>query len=421
MTVKIREKFNIKKLFQNPVIFIKWLIISVFMGLFAGVAGVLFFYAIHFANDFREEHSWLIYLLPVGGLIIAFLYKICKMSNDKGTDAVISAARGEKNLSALVAPLIFIASSITHLFGGSAGKEGAALQIGGSIGSGFAKIFRLNKNDKKTIILCGMSAVFAAIFGTPVTAAVFAMEIISVGVMQISAIVPCTISAIIGAKLAEVCSITPTVFKFSGIPELTAISILKVSIMAVLCALLSVIFCTAIHKTHDLYEKLLPNHYLRISVGGVIIVILTLIVGSHDYNGAGMSIVEDAFTGDSRYEMFILKIIFTALTLGAGYRGGEIVPVFFTGATFGNVAGRVLNLSPSFGAGIGLISLFCGVTNCPLTSVIMSVELFGSEGIVYFLVSCALSYMLSANYSLYHDKRFVLSELYADLTDKKAI
>jgi len=421
MSEKIKEKLNFQKILQNPVIFIKWLLISVFMGIFAGAAGVLFYYAIHFANDFRYEHPWLIYLLPAGGLVIAFLYHICKMDNDKGTDAVISAARGEKNLSVLVAPLIFIASTITHLLGGSAGKEGAALQIGGSIASGFAKIFRLNENDKKTIILCGMSAVFAAIFGTPVTAAVFAMEIISVGVIQISAIVPCTISAIIGAKFAVVCSVAPTSFEFSGIPEFTVASIFKVIIISVLCALLSVIFCSAIHKTHYLYEKLLPNHYLRIAVGGVIIVILTLIVGSQDYNGAGMSVVENAFTGNSGYEAFILKIIFTALTLGAGYRGGEIVPVFFTGATFGNVAGRILNLSPSFSAGIGLVSLFCGVSNCPLTSVIMSVELFGSEGIVYFLVSCALSYVLSGNYSLYHDKRFLFSELYADSFDKKAI
>ena len=421
MSEMIKNKLDFKKLLQNPVIFLKWLIISVFMGLFAGAVGVLFYYAIHFVNDLREEHKWLIYLLPVGGLIIAFLYSVSKMNNDKGTDAVISAARGEKSLSAIVAPLIFTASTITHLFGGSAGKEGAALQIGGSIASGFARIFKLNVNDKKTIILCGMSAVFASIFGTPVTAAVFAMEIISVGMIQISAIVPCAISAIIGAKLSQICSVPPTSFDFSGTPEFSAISILKVSFIAILCALLSIIFCVVMHKTHKLYEKLLPNHYLRIAVGGVVIVILTLIVGSQDYNGAGMSIVNNAFTGNSRYEAFILKIIFTALTLGAGYRGGEIIPVFFTGATFGNVMGRIMNLSPSFGAGIGLISLFCGVTNCPLTSIIMSVELFGSEGIVYFLISCALSHMLSTNYSLYHDKRFLLSELYTDSINKKGI
>lgn len=421
MSEIISNNIDLKRLLKSLMILIKWLIISVFMGFFAGAVGVLFYYSIHFVTDLREQHTWLIYLLPAGGLVIAFLYSICKMNNDKGTDAVISAARGEKNLSAIVAPLIFIASTITHLFGGSAGKEGAALQIGGSIASGFAKIFKLNVNDKKTIILCGMSAVFASIFGTPVTAAVFAMEIISVGVIQISAIVPCAISAIIGAKLSILCSVPPTSFDFSGTPEFSAISILKVSFMAILCALLSIVFCTVIHKTHKLYEKLLPNHYLRIVVGGVIIVILTLIIGTHDYNGSGIEIVNSAFNSNSRYEAFILKIIFTALTLGAGYRGGEIIPVFFTGATFGNVAGRLLNLSPSFGAGIGLISLFCGVTNCPLTSIVMSVELFGSDGIVYFLISCALSNMLSTNYSLYHDKRFLLSDMYTDSIDKKHV
>lgn len=420
MSKNITEKLNFKEILKNPVTLIKWLLISVFMGIFAGGVGVLFYHTIHFANDFRQEYPRLIYLLPVGGLIIVLLYHICKMDNDKGTNAVIAAARGEKKLSVLVAPLIFITSAITHLLGGSAGKEGAALQIGGSMASGLAKIFRLDEKDKKTIIMCGMSAVFAAIFGTPVTAAVFSMEIVSVGMIQLSAIVPCAVSAIVGTKLAEFCSISPTRFDFTGIPEFSAVSVLKVCILSILCALLSVIFCTIMHKTHEFYEKLLPNRYLRIAVGGVIIVILTLIVGSQDYNGAGMSIVENAFTGNSRYEAFILKIIFTALTLGAGYRGGEIVPVFFTGATFGNVTGRILNLSPSFGAGIGLVSLFCGVTNCPLTSIIMSVELFGGESIVYFLISCALSYMLSGYHSLYHEQRFVLSKLKADSIDEKA-
>lgn len=421
MSEKTKEKLNLKNILQNPVVLIKWLLISVFMGLFAGAVGVGFYYSIHFANDFRQEYPWLIYLLPIGGIVIVFLYHICRMDNDKGTNAVISAARDEKKLSVLVAPLIFITSTITHLLGGSAGKEGAALQIGGAIASGLSKIFRLDEKDRKVIIMCGMSAVFASIFGTPVTAAVFSMEILSVGMIQLSAIVPCAISAIVGAKLAEFCSVSPTGFNFSEVPEITVNSILKVCVLSVLCALLSVFFCIIMHRTQELYKKLFPNRYIRIIVGGVIIVILTLIVGSQEYNGAGMPIIENAFTGNSRYEAFILKLIFTALTLGAGYRGGEIVPVFFTGATFGNVAGRILNISPSFGAGIGLVSLFCGVTNCPITSIILSVELFGGESIVYFLISCALSYMLSGYHSLYHEQRFVLSKLKADSIDEKAI
>lgn len=417
----MKKHVNLKEIFRNPVTLMKWLLISVFIGLFAGMVGVGFYYAIHFANDIRHKHSWLIYLLPVSGPVIVFLYHICKMDNDKGTNAVIDAVRGGKNLSVMSAPLIFITSTITHLFGGSAGKEGAALQIGGSIASAFAKLFRLDEKDRKTIIMCGMSAVFASIFGTPVTATVFAMEIANVGMIHLSAIVPCAISAIVGTKLAEVCMISPTRFEFTGMPEITAVSIFKVCILSVLCALLSVIFCTVMHKTHKLYEKLFPNCYLRITVAGIIIVILTLVVGSQDYNGAGMEIVKKAFTDNSGYSAFVLKLIFTALTLGAGYRGGEIVPVFFTGATFGNVTGKLLKLSPSFGAGIGLISLFCGVTNCPITSIIMSVELFGGDSIVYFLISCALCYMLSGYHSLYLEQHFVLSKLKTDTIDEKAI
>ncbi len=421
MSEKTSGKLNIKDFFKKTLIIVKWLLISVFIGIFAGAVGVGFYYSIHYANDIRQEHPWLIYLLPLGGLLIVFLYHICKMDNDKGTNAIIAAARGEKKLSVLVAPLIFISSVITHLLGGSAGKEGAALQIGGSIASGFGKLFRLDEKNKKIIIMCGMSAVFAAIFGTPATASVFSMEVISVGMIQLSAIVPCAVSAVVGTKLAEICLIHPTKFPLTGIPEISAMSILKVCMLSVLCAMLSIVFCTVMHKTHNLYEKFLPNRYLRIIVGGAFIIILTLIVGSQEYNGAGMEIVKNAFTGDAKYEAFILKIIFTAVTLGAGYRGGEIVPVFFTGATFGNVAGRIFNVSPSFGAGVGLVSLFCGVTNSPISSIIMSVELFGGEGIVYFLISCALSYMLSGYYSLYHEQHFVLSKLTADIIDEKAI
>lgn len=392
-------------------VFIKWLLISVFIGLFSGIIGGTFYHSIHIANELRAEHQWLIYLLPIGGIVITFLYHICKMDEDKGTNLVIASVRGNERLSALTAPLIFVSSAITHLFGGSAGKEGAALQIGGSIASGIAKLFKLGENDKRILIMCGMSAVFSSIFGTPVTAAVFSMEIVSVGMMQLSAIVPCTVASVTGMAVGKILHVPPTSFTFTGLPELNFYSVGKVLILSILTALLSILFCTAMHKTHELYEKFFPNKYIRAAVGGAIIIILTLIVGNQNYNGAGMEIIEKAFTEKSEYYAFILKILFTALTLGAGYKGGEIVPVFYTGATFGNVMGRIMNLSPSFSAGIGLVSLFCGVTNCPLSSLLLSVELFGSGGFIYFLISISISFMLSGYHSLYNEQRFIFSKI----------
>lgn len=414
------KKANLKEFTANPFTFLKWLLISVFIGVAVGFVAIAFHYSIHYATSFRTSHPWLIYILPLGGAVIVFLYHICKMDKDKGTNFVLCAVRDNSRLSFLTAPLIFVSSTITHLLGGSSGREGAALQLGGSIASAFGHLFKLDEKDERIITMCGMSAAFAALFGTPVTAAVFAMEVVSVGVMHFSAIVPCAVSALVGTKLAEMCGISPTEFVLNGIPSFDTISLLKVGVLAIFCAALSVLFCVTMHKSEKLYKKLFPNRYLRIIVGGVIVILLTLAVGCYDYNGAGMNIIEKAISGEAKNEAFILKIIFTAATLGAGYKGGEIVPVFFIGATFGNTAGRILRLSPSFGAGIGLVSLFCGVTNCPLTSIILSVELFGSDGIIFFLLSCSFSYLLSGYHGLYKEQKIVYSKLRPEFIDQKA-
>ncbi|MBQ7957426.1 MAG: chloride channel protein [Clostridia bacterium] len=413
------KNFNPKNLITNPMALLKWLFISILTGIIVGAVGVGFHYAVDLATELRTEHNWIIYLLPIGGLIIVLLYHLCKQDNNKGTNDILVATREDKKLSFFIAPLIFISSTITHLLGGSSGREGAALQLGGSIASCLGKLFRLSEKDKEILVMCGMSAAFSALFGTPVTATVFALEIVNVGVMHFSAIVPCAVSAIVGTKFAMLCGVTPTSFNMTGIPALELLPLGKVVILAVLCALMSIVFCVVMHKAEKLYSKYIPNRYIRIAVGGLLVIILTLIVGCYDYNGTGMNIIEKAFSGEAKYEAFLLKIIFTAVTLGAGYKGGEIVPVFFTGATFGNVAGKILNLSPSFGAGIGLVSLFCGVTNCPITSIILSVELFGNEGIIYFLLSCAISYMLSGYNSLYKEQKILYSKLSLELLDRK--
>ncbi len=421
VTKKMKKLFDEKDYIANPVTFIKWILISVFIGIVVGGVGIAFHYSIHFVTEFREKYPWIILFLPIGGLIIVFLYHICKIDKDRGTNFVLVAVRENDKLSVFTAPLIFISSVITHLLGGSAGREGAAIQLGGSIGSLFGKLFHLDEKDKRLITMCGMSAAFAALFGTPVTAAIFSMEVISVGVMYFSAIVPCVVSGIVGAKLALFCNVAPTVFVISGIPDVTVLSLLKVTALAILSAGLSVVFCVTMHKTEKIYARFLPNKYIRIVTGGVIVVALSYLVGCNDYNGAGMDIIIKAFNADAKYSAFILKIIFTALTLGAGYKGGEIVPVMFTGSTFGNVAGKFLRLSPSFGAGLGLVSLFCGVTNCPLSSIALSVELFGAKGLWYFVLSCAVSYMLSGYYGLYKEQKIIYSKLKPEFVDQKAV
>lgn len=407
---RLNEKAKIVWYFAKSVC--KWAICSVITGILCGLVGTLFYKCIAYVTKTRIDHDYFIYLLPVAGLFIVFIYQITNMANDGGTNRVIKSIRTEKALKFRMAPLIFISTVITHLFGGSAGREGAALQIGGSIGSTLAKTLHLKTKDIHIITMCGMSGVFAALFGTPITATVFSMEVISVGVLYYVAFIPCLFSAIIAYSLAKYFGVQPESYVLSHIPALEIPSVLQVIFVAGCCALISILFCMVIHHTHSLFKKYFPNAYLRVIVGGVLIVILTLLVQCRDYNGAGMHIVAQAIEGTAvKPEAFLLKILFTAITLGAGYKGGEIVPSFFIGATLGNLVGGLIGLDPGFSAAIGLIAMFCGVVNCPIASLLLSIELFGSQALILFCFACAISFVLSGYYGLYSSQKIVYSKL----------
>lgn len=392
--------------------FIKWLICSAIIGITCGAVGTAFHYSVEYVTQFRSGHSWIIFLIPAAGLLIVFLYRAGGIKHDKGTNLVIGSIRNpEYNVPFRMAPLIFITTVITHLFGGSAGREGAALQIGGSLGASIGKLIKMDDNDKHIMTLCGMSAVFAALFGTPVTAALFSVEVISIGILYYSALVPCILSATISYAITEKFHITPTYFILNQVPEMSLATGIRVIILSVAAAVLSILFCMSMQVIGKTFKKYLKNQYLRILVGGVLLVLLTLAVRCNDYNGAGMNIIEQAIHGTAKPEAFILKLLFTCITIGCGFRGGEIVPSFFIGATFGCTLGGWIGLDPGFGAAMGLVCLFCGVVNCPLASLVLSIELFGASGILLFAIGCSVSYMLSGYYSLYSEQKIIYSKL----------
>ncbi len=392
--------------------FIKWLICSAIIGITCGAVGTAFHYSVEYVTQFRSGHSWIIFLLPAAGLLIVFLYRAGGIKHDKGTNLVIGSIRNpEYNVPFRMAPLIFITTVITHLFGGSAGREGASLQIGGSLGASIGKLIKMDDNDKHIMTLCGMSAVFAALFGTPVTAALFSVEVISIGILYYSALVPCILSATISYAITEKFHITPTYFILNQVPEMSLATGIRVIILSVAAAVLSILFCMSMQVIGKTFKKYLKNQYLRILVGGVLLVLLTLAVRCNDYNGAGMNIIEQAIHGTAKPEAFILKLLFTCITIGCGFRGGEIVPSFFIGATFGCTLGGWIGLDPGFGAAMGLVCLFCGVVNCPLASLVLSIELFGASGILLFAIGCSVSYMLSGYYSLYSEQKIIYSKL----------
>ena len=406
-----------KKQAKNALIFARWCVFAVVIGVVVGVTGTAFHHALDWAGRMREQHDWLLYLLPLAGVFIAFWYKKSEMPLERGTNFILTSVRENHPVRLRLAPSIFVTSVLTHLCGGSAGREGAALQLGGSISGNIGHWMRLDDRDSRTITMCGMAAGFSALFGTPLAAAVMSMEVVSVGVMYYSAIVPCVLSALIAQVVASAMGIEATSFQVTAVPQMTPLTLVQVGALGILCALVAVLFCGIMHLAPKGYDKITKNPYLRVVLGGCIVVVLSLLLGT-DYNGAGVAVINRAMEGNARPEAFLLKIIFTALTLAAGFKGGEIVPAFFCGAAFGAFYGQILGLGGSFAASLGMTAVFCGVTNCPLTSILLSYELFGGQGLPMYALCCALSYMLSGYSGLYHAQKIVYSKLRPEYINK---
>lgn len=409
---EVRETLRQKLLHWKDyaVTLLKWLVFSLVVGVSVGVVGALFHMAIDRATGLREAQGWILYLLPLAGLIIVWAYHVTGMSDDKGTEYIIGAVREGRILRIRTAPLIFLSTVLTHLTGGSAGREGAALQLGGSMSNFIGRLFRLDEKDDRIITMCGMAAGFSALFGTPLAAAIMSMEVVSVGVMYYSAIVPCVLSALIAQEVALYLGVAPTAFAVAEVPEMTPLVLVQLLGLGVLCALVAVLFCGIMHLAPKLYDKITKNPYLRVALGGVVVVLLSLVLG-RDYNGAGVGVIQHALQGTARPEAFFLKVVLTALTLAAGFKGGEIVPAFFCGATFGCFYGALLGLPASFAAAAGLVAVFCGVTNCPLTAILLAYELYGGQGLPLYALTIAVSYMLSGYSGLYHAQKIVYSKL----------
>ena len=409
---KDKLKFQFQYSFLYVSWFLRWLLFGAVTGIICGLIGAAFHVGIDFVTDTRENFNWLLFLLPFAGLLIVFIYHLAGINHDPGTNLVLTSIHSQKHIPFQMAPLIFIGTLITHLCGGSSGRVGAALQIGGSIGEGLGRCFQLKDNDIKIIIICGMSAVFATLFGTPVAAAVFTMEVISVGIIHYSAFVPSIVSAAVAYGITQHWEVTEAVFPLLPAMEFNIILIFKIILLAMLCGVVSIFFCIAVHSAVDFFKKYIPNDYLRIFIGGCLIIVLTLISGTNIYNGHGSDMLVTAMLTTVPTFAFLIKILFTAVTLGTGFKGGEVAPALFVGATLGSTVAPLMGIDPMLGAAIGMISLFCGVVNCPLASIIFSIELFGSNCILLFCIACAVSYVFSGYYGLYSSQKIMYDKLH---------
>ena len=383
----------------------KYVLLALLAGVICGAVGTVFYHAIALATRLRKANSWLLYLLPVAGLLTAFLYALLKMEKDPGTDAVLRATKETETVPARLAALIFSGTFLTHLCGGSAGREGAALQIGGGLGTALSRLLKLSEGETRLVTMCGMSAVFAAVFGTPLTAAVFSIEVASVGLISSTAVLPCILSSLTASCMARLLGAEAEVYVLRGVPALALESLLPALLLGLVCALVSILFCEVMHASHKLFGKF-TNRYVRVLVGSALVMGISLLLGTGRYNGAGADVIAGAIEGEALPYDGILKLLLTAITLGCGMKGGEIVPSFFVGATMGCLLGPLLGLDASFGAALCMVGLFCGVVNCPIASMLLSLELFGGAGMSLFALVCAVSFAFSGRHSLYSAQSF---------------
>ena len=385
-------------------VFLKWLLYSCLIGIVVGGVAISFHYGIDWATQLRGAHPNVIFFLPLGGVAIVLFYRACHMEKDRGTNLVLVAVREAEPMKLRTTPLIYFSTILTHLVGGSAGREGAALQLGGSLAAWLGRQIRLDAKDSRIMVMCGMAAAFSALFGTPLTAAIFAMEVVSVGVMYYAAMVPCVLSSLIAFQFARVCGLHATVgYSIPDAAALSPLTMVQAAGLGVLCAIVSILFCEVMHAAPKVYANVAPNPLIRAAMGGVLVLGLTLMVA-----------------GETIPQAFLLKIAFTAVTLGAGFRGGEIVPVLFTGCAFGTLAGPILGLPHAFSGAMGMAAVFCGATNCPITSILLSYELFGGESLPLYALCCVVSYLLSGYYGLYSEQKIVYSKYRPEWIDQKA-
>lgn len=390
---------------------LKWVLASLLVGAVCGLLGTAFHKAIDWVTAFRGEHLWMIWLLPAAGVATLLLYRLCRVSFSAGTNLVITSVTTNEHIPILLAPLIVAGTTMSHLFGASVGREGAALQLGGAIGHNLAELLRFDEDDVRVLAMSGMAACFSAMFGTPMTAAIFVLEVICLGVFQYAAFLPCVIASYTASWLGGLLGAEGMGYELAMIPAAGWDTVLRVATLAVLTAGLSIVLCVALHRAGWCWEKLVKNPYLRIAAGGLLMAALVWVFHLRDYAGAGAHMIERAVQGETEPWAFAVKLVLTALCVGAGFRGGEIVPTLFIGATFGCAVGPLLGLDPGFAAAIAMTALFCSVVNCPVAAVFLSAELFGTTDLGLFAVAIAVAFVLSGYFGLYNSQRFQFSKV----------
>lgn len=392
--------------------FMKWIVLGSVVGLLSGTASAFFLKSLDYVTNVRLQHGWLLFLLPAGGAFVSYLYMRYGKNSSKGNNLILEQIQeGNETIPLRMAPLVLFGTLVTHLFGGSAGREGTAVQMGGSLAEWFGRMIRISPLDRKILLMCGISGGFGSIFGTPLAGTLFGLEVIAIGLISHKALLPCFTASFVGDLVTtRMWGVQHTHYQVDVFPALDVIILVKVIAASIVFGVVSMLFSELTHFLKRTFTSILKNPMLKSAVGGLIIIALVYIAGSRDYLGLGIPLISSSFQSDMPPFAFLWKLIFTALTLGTGYQGGEVTPLFAIGATLGNSLAGVLQLYAPFLASLGFIAVFCGASNTPIACFIMGVELFGSEGAVYMFIACVVSYLFSGHTGIYSSQQIGVSK-----------
>ena len=384
----------------------RWLVLATLVGLLSGTASALFLLALDAATGYRESHRWIVWLLPVAGFLVGWVYLKIGQGVEAGNNLLIDEIHDPQKVVPLrMAPLILLSTVISHLFGASVGREGTAMQIGGALADQLTGLFRLRKEDRRILLMAGIAAGFASVFGTPLAGAVFALEVLAIGRLRYDALLACALAAVVGDQTTLLWGVHHTHYSAGLIPAVSLWGVTATLIAGGLFGVTGMFFARGVHALSAFMKKRIHYAPLRPLIGGTVIAAAFWFLGGWRYAGLGLPVIVESFSSQLLPWDFLGKMAFTMASLGSGFKGGEVTPLFYIGATLGNALAPLLNMPFPMLAALGLVGVFAGAANTPLACTLMAIELFGPEIGVYALLACVVSYLFSGHTGIYRAQR----------------